>query len=102
MYLVWSQINIYHIPGISVNLYALKMLYSGESCYVGITHIVLSLSMYTSYCILFCNFFIKTYLTKPKEKVCWKKTYSRPLFTGMLGGKSFSGKSVCPHIRIIF
>eukprot|EP00116_Pleurobrachia_bachei_P003787 sb/3464049/ len=34
--------------GISVNLYAVKMLYSGESCYVGITHIVLSLSMYTS------------------------------------------------------
>jgi len=55
--------------GISVNLYAVKMLYSGESCYVGITHIVLSLSMYTSYCILFCNFFIKTYLSKPKEKV---------------------------------
>lgn len=49
----------------------MKMLYAGESCYVNITHIVLSFTMYSSYFVLFCNFFAKTYLTskKPADKV---------------------------------
>ena len=54
--------------GIFVNLYAVKMVYSGQSCYVGAGNIVLSLSMYTSYFVLFCLFFYNTYLNKPEDK----------------------------------
>lgn len=43
------------------------MLYKGESCYVGITNIVVSLIMYSSYFVLFCNFFIQTYVNKKKR-----------------------------------
>jgi len=57
------------VAGIFVNVYALKMVVQGESCYVGTTNIYLSLCMYGSYFILFCNFFINTYLRKPKDKV---------------------------------
>ena len=58
--------------GIFVNVYAVKMLYSGESCYVGVANIVLSLCMYSSYFALFCVFFFNTYLNKHegKAKVC--------------------------------
>ena len=57
------------MSGIFVNVYALKMVYRGESCYVGITNIYLSLAMYCSYFVLFCNFFLNTYLRRPKDKV---------------------------------
>jgi len=55
------------VAGIFVNIKALTMLYKGESCYVGITNIVVSLIMYSSYFVLFCNFFIQTYVNKKKK-----------------------------------
>jgi elongation of very long chain fatty acids protein 6 len=55
------------VAGIFVNVYALKMLYSSESCYVGITNIVISLLMYASYFVLFSVFFRDSYLKKRSE-----------------------------------
>ena len=64
MYKCTCAVKTYNFAGISVNLYAMKMLYSGENCYVEMKNIVISFLMYFSYFILFCNFFIKTYLKK--------------------------------------
>ena len=55
--------------GLYINFYVLKMLNRGESCSVSTTNIFFSLLMYFSYLVLFANFFIKTYLWKPKDKV---------------------------------
>jgi elongation of very long chain fatty acids protein 6 len=64
--LITTMQLIQMVIAFSITLYALVQKKSGSGCQVDDANIALALVCYTSYFVLFANFFIKAYLRKPK------------------------------------
>jgi len=52
------------VIGIGCNVFALVTKFQGRHCATDVTHIYWGLAMYTSYFVLFANFFRQSYFKK--------------------------------------
>ena len=55
----------------SITMLAVLQMGNDTDCRTSPQHKVFGSAMYGSYLILFCNFFYKTYLSKPKSTVSY-------------------------------
>jgi len=61
------------VMGTAVNIWAYQVKTDGNECHVSMDNIKISLAMYSSYFILFAQFFYRVYFQKPKELEMKKK-----------------------------
>jgi len=55
------------VMGTAVNIWAYQVKQDGNECHVSVENIKISLAMYSSYFILFAQFFYRVYFQKPRE-----------------------------------